>query len=146
SNPALCGMPYVGRGLAVGDLDNDGAPDLLITGIACKARLLRNVAPARGNWLVVRATIPRLTRDAYGAEVTVHAGGQSYWRLLNPGYSYCSSKDPRGHFGLGANASFDGIDVLWPDGRAESFPGGEADRLVELRQGEGRPVATSERK
>jgi hypothetical protein len=139
SNPALCGYPYVGRGLAVGDFDNDGAPDLLVTEIGGKARLLRNVAPAKGHWLAVRATIPRLKRDAYGAEVTVRAGRKSYWRLLNPAYSYCSSNDVRGHFGLGPNERYDGIDVLWPDGRAETFPGGPADRPVELRQGEGTP-------
>ncbi len=139
SNPALCGVPHVGRGLAVGDFDNDGAPDLLITEIGGRARLLRNVAPARGHWLAVRAVLPTARRDAYGAEVTVRAGGRSYWRLLNPGYSYCSSNDPRGHFGLGPSARYEAIDVLWPDGRAETFPGGPADRQVELRQGEGTP-------
>jgi hypothetical protein len=146
SNPALCGYPYVGRGLAVGDFDNDGAPDLLITEIGGKARLLRNVAPAKGHWLAVRAVIPKLKRDAYGAEVTVRAGGKSYWRLLNPGYSYCSSNDVRGHFGLGPSDRYDGIDVFWPDGAEETFPGGAADRPVELRQGEGTPRPKSDRK
>src|SRR5205807_4201458 len=84
-NPALCGYPYVGRGLAVGDFDNDGAPDLLITEIGGQARLLRNVAPGRGHWLAVRALLPQQKRDAYGAEVTVRAGGKAFWRLLNPG-------------------------------------------------------------
>ncbi len=140
-NPALCGTPNVGRGLIVGDFDNDGAPDLLVTAIGGKARLLRNVAPAAGHWLAVRALLPHQKRDACGAEVTVRAGGQSYWRLLHPGYSYCSSNDPRGHFGLGPSERYEGIDVLWPDGSAETFPGGPADRAVELRQGEGTPKA-----
>jgi hypothetical protein len=139
SNPALCGKPGMGRGLAIGDFDNDGAPDLLITEIAGSARLLRNVAPAKGHWCSVHATIPKLKRDAYGAEVTVRAGGKGYWRLLQPGYSYCSSSDARAHFGLGPHDRYDAIDVLWPDGSAETFPSGQADRLVELRQGEGRP-------
>ncbi len=146
SNPALCGYPYVGRGLAVGDFDNDGAPDLLITEIAGTARLLRNIAPAKGHWLAVRATIPRWKRDAYGAEVTVRAGGKAYWRLLNPGYSYCSSNDARCHFGLGPSDRYDAIDVLWPDGNRETFPGGAADRQVELRQGEGTAHASGEKK
>ncbi len=137
ANPALCRQPGVGRGLAVGDFDNDGAPDLLITEVGGPARLLRNIAPAAGHWLSVRALLPKWQRDAYGAEVTVRAGGTSYWRLLNPGSSYCSSHDPRGHFGLGPNARYDAIDVHWPDGSTESFGGGPADRLVELRQGEG---------
>jgi hypothetical protein len=139
SNPALCGTAALGRGLAVGDFDNDGAPDLLVTEIGGRPRLLRNVAPAAGHWLAVRATLPAQKRDAYGAEVTVRAGGQSYWRLLNPGYSYASSNDPRGHFGLGASERYDAIEVLWPDGVRETFPGGAADRPVEVRRGEGKP-------
>jgi hypothetical protein len=136
-NPALCREPFVGRGLAVGDFDNDGAPDLLITQTAGPARLLRNTAPVRGHWLAVRAIIPKLKRDAYGAEITVRAGGRAYWRLLNPGYSYCSSNDPRCYFGLGANDRYDTIEVIWPDGNLEVFPGGRADRPIELRQGDG---------
>jgi len=139
SNSALCGFDNVGRGLAVGDFDNDGSPDLLITEISGKARLLRNVAPAKDHWLAVRATMPKLNRDAYGAEVTVHAGGRAYWRLLNPGYSYCSSNDVRCHFGLATNERFDSIEVLWPDGTREEFPAGAADREVLLCQGEGKP-------
>jgi hypothetical protein len=96
--------------------------------------------------LAVRALLPHQKRDAYGAEVTVRAGGKAYWRLLNPGYSYCSSNDPRGHFGLGANASYEAIDVLWPDGSAETFPSGPADRQLELRQGEGKPVPKASKK
>jgi hypothetical protein len=146
SNPALCGTPSVGRGLAVGDFDNDGSPDLLVTEIGGRARLLRNIAPANGHWLAVRALLPERNRDAYGAEVTVRAGDHSYWRLLNPGYSYCSSNDPRGHFGLGPHERYDAIEVLWPDGRAETFRGGLADRAIELRQGEGTPQPRAERK
>jgi len=146
SNPALCGFPYVGRGLAVGDFDNDGAPDLLITEIGGRARLLRNIAPAHGHWLAVRAILPQARRDAYGAEVTVRAGEQAYWRLINPGYSYASSNDPRAHFGLGPHERYDAIDVLWPDGRAETFAGGAADRPVELRQGTGTPRPRSDLK
>jgi hypothetical protein len=137
SNPALCGRPGVGRGLAVADFDNDGALDLLITETGGPARLLRNVAPRKGHRLTVRATLPKLQRDAYGAEIMVRAGEKIYWRLLNPAYSYCSSNDPRCHFGLGANERYDAIEVLWPDGSRESFSGGMADRLIEIRQGEG---------
>jgi hypothetical protein len=146
ANPALCGTPNVGRGLAVGDFDSDGAPDLLVTQIGGRARLLRNVAPAKGHWLAVRAVLPKHKRDAYGAEVTVRAGGKSFWRLLNPGYSYCSSNDPRCHFGLGPSERYDAIDVLWPDGSEETFPSGRADRQVELRQGEGTPKPKASKK
>jgi hypothetical protein len=139
-NPALCGTPAVGRGLAAGDVDNDGAVDLLVTEVAGPARLLRNVAPGRGHWLTVRAVDPVRKRDAYGAEVTVRAGGRSWVRLVQPGSSYLCSGDPRAHFGLGTAGRVDAIRVLWPDGSEEAFPGTEADRAVELKKGTGAPA------
>ena len=60
---------------------------------------------------------------------------------MNPGYSYLCSSDPRAHFGLGDAVRFDAIHVLWPDGLAEDFPSGDADRLLVLRRGEGRAAA-----
>jgi hypothetical protein len=141
----LCITPNVARGLAAGDVFNSGALDLLVTTIAAPARLYRNIAPGRGHWLLVRATDPALGgRDAYGAEVRVRAGGRCWVRWVNPGSSYLCSHDPRAHFGLGAAECVDGIDVLWPDGCTETFPGGPADRMVALRKGEGAKRAREE--
>jgi hypothetical protein len=139
-NPAVSGTPVIGRGLAVGDVDNDGAPDLLVTVVGGKARLYRNVAPDRGHWLLVRALDPALKREAYGAEVVVKAGGRDRVLTLNPGYSYLCSNDPRGHFGLGTATAYDAIRVTWPDGTREEFPGGPADRLVTVNRGAGKAV------
>jgi hypothetical protein len=140
ANPALCGAPNVGRGLAVGDVDNDGALDVVVTCVAGPARLYRNVAPKRGQWLTVRALDPALRRDAYGAEVTVLAGGRRFARTINPGGSYLAHSDVRAHFGLGAAGQVDAVRVRWPDGRHEEFPGGAAGRHLVLRRGEGRPL------
>jgi hypothetical protein len=138
ANPALCGEALVGRGLACGDLENDGAPDLLLIGLAGPARLLRNVAVPRGHWLGVRAVDPALGhRDAYGAEIVVQAGGRRWWRLVQPAYSYASSNDPRVQVGLGPVGTVDTIQVRWPDGLEERFPGGPADRYLTLRRGSG---------
>jgi hypothetical protein len=139
-NPALCGAPAVARGLAVGDLDNDGALDLVVTQVGGPARLLRNVAPKRGGWLTVRALDPALKRDAYGARITVWAGERSWVRWVNPGGSYLCSGDPRAHLGLGPAERFDRLRVAWPDGSAEDFPGGDGNRILEVRKGEGTPV------
>jgi hypothetical protein len=137
SNSPFCGSPGVYRGLACGDIDNDGAMDLLVTTVAGPARLYRNIAPKRGHWLLVRALDPALHRDAYGAEITVQAGGRRWMRWINPGYSYLCSNDPRAHFGLGPAERVDAIEVIWPDGSEETFPGRPVDQLVVLRKGEG---------
>jgi hypothetical protein len=137
-NGPFSGTPRVSRGLACGDIDNDGALDLLVTSIAAPARLYRNVARKRGHWLMVRVLDPALHRDAYGAEIHVCAGGRRWVRCMNPGYSFLCSNDPRAHFGLGQAAHVDEIQVLWPDGSEESFDGRDADQLAVLRKGEGR--------
>jgi hypothetical protein len=137
-NGPFCGTPRVSRGLVCGDIDNDGALDLLVTSISAPVRLYRNVAPKRGHWLIVRALDPALRRDAYGAEIHVRAGGRRWVRCINPGYSFLCSNDPRAHFGLGQADHIDQIQVLWPDGSEESFDGRDVDQLVVLRRGEGK--------
>ena len=136
-NPAFCGWAGVSRGLACGDVDGDGALDLLVTCVAGPARLFRNVAPSRGHWLLIRALDPALHRDAYGAVVTVQAAGRRWLRWVNPGSSYLSTNDPRVHFGLGSAERVDSIYIVWPDGSTEDFPGRPADANIVLRKGEG---------
>jgi hypothetical protein len=141
SQSVLSSEASVGRSLAIGDLDQDGAPDLVIGSIAGPLRLLRNVAPTRGNWIKVRALEPNCgNRDAIGAEVRVKAGGQTRWALLQPATSYLVSHDPTLHFGLGATADLESLEVRWPDGTAETFPGGAANQTRVLLHGTGKPA------
>ena len=139
-NAPFCGTPRVSRGLACGDIDNDGALDLLVTSVSAPARLYRNVARKRGHWLLIRALDPRLQRDAYGAEIHVRAGGRRWVRCINPGYSFLCSNDPRAHFGLGQATHIDEIQVFWPDGSEEAFDGRDADQVAVLRKGEGKLI------
>ena len=138
SNEPFCGAPGVARGLATGDLDNDGALDFLVATVAGPAKLYRNVVPGRGHWLLIRAVDPALGgRDAYGAEVTVIAGKRRWVRLIQSGHSYLSSSDPRAHVGLGSTQRVDRLEVVWPDGSEEIFPGTAADRVIVLSRGDG---------
>ena len=132
------------RGLAFGDVDNDGDLDLLLSNTGGRARLLRNEAVKKGHWLMLRALDPSLRRDALGARITITAAGKQLHRLVAPAYSYLSSSDPRAHFGLGGASKVEQIVVIWPDGRRESFPGAAADQILTLKKGEGRDAPARE--
>ncbi len=128
------------KGLSFGDIDNDGDIDLLITNGGGPARLHRNDVSSKGHWLIVRAKA--WNRDAIGAVVSIHVSGQRIKRLVQPGYSYLSSNDPRAHFGLASATSVDEITVLWPDGKTEIFPGVKADQIVTVEKGKGKSEET----
>lgn len=123
------------RGLAFGDVDNDGDIDLLVTNEGGPARLYRNDGKNKGHWLMIRVLDPALKRDAIGAEVTVFSGQKVQTRTVSPAYSYLCSNDPRVHFGLGSAQSVDKIVVRWIDGTEETFPGVKADQFITLKKG-----------
>lgn len=138
ANAPFCATPAVTRTLVCGDIDNDGDLDLLTTAVAGRAKLYRNVAAKQGHWIGIRAVDSALGgRDAYGAEVTVSAGGRRRTAWINPGYSYLCSNDPRAHFGLGENGRLDDLAIIWPDGSEERFPGGATDRYITVQKGSG---------
>ena len=126
----------VSRALAVGDLDEDGDLDLVLSNIDNSLRVYRNDAPRPGShWLMVRAMSG--PRDAIGAEIVVTAGGRTFMGIVLRSTGYLSSNDPRVHFGLGAIDRVDRVDVRWPDGRRERFDIDGVDRHVTLHAGGG---------
>ena len=128
--------PLVSRGLAFADLDDDGDLDLVVQQVDNTVRVYRNDAPPAGaHWLIVRTMTGG--RDAYGAEVTIDAGGRKILRLAHPAYSYLASNDPRAHFGLGAVNKIESLVVDWPSGRRERFVPPKVDRVVVLTEGDG---------
>jgi hypothetical protein len=129
----------VSRGLVAGDIDADGDLDVVFVNLESPARLYRNDAPERGNWLSVRAVDPRLRRDAIGARIILYAGDSRQLRHITRGLSYLSSTVPRAHFGLGSVETVDRIEVRWPDGLIESFAVGQVNRELTLTRGDGKP-------
>jgi hypothetical protein len=130
------------RGSAVGDLDNDGALEVVISNLEAAPSLLKNFGP-KGNWLLVQCSGATANRDAIGARVYVYAGGRTLSSEVQTGTSYLSQSDSRQHFGLGKQDKYDRIEVLWPGGAREQFAGGRANRIVTLKQGSGSPVDRS---
>ena len=123
------------RGLAVGDYDNDGDVDILVTHLDAPPSLLRNDRGGEASWLEVACEVPGGTAIPIGTTVTVTAGGRTQRRDIASSDSYLSSHDPRLHFGLGDAARADMIDVRWPDGSHTVRRDEAARRLIVIRKG-----------
>jgi enediyne biosynthesis protein E4 len=134
--------PRVGRGLAVGDVDNDGKPDVLIVASGQPLAYLHNRGPA-GHFITLQleGASPRSNRDAVGARVTVIAAGRRRFAQRTGGGSFLSASDPRLHFGLGDASRVDSIEVRWPSGHVDRFSDLAADTAYVLH--EGQPDATA---
>ena len=123
------------RGLAVGDVDGDGRPEILIVNMNEKPALLRNVG-THGNSMAIRLTGTRSNRSAIGARITVEAGGRKRIAEVVGGGSYFSQNSLTQYFGLGTLKRVDRIEVRWPNGQTQSWAGIEAGRTVHLTEGQ----------
>ncbi|HET7694724.1 MAG TPA: CRTAC1 family protein [Vicinamibacterales bacterium] len=124
----------VSRGLAVGDIDNDGGLDIVINDLDGSPQLLRNELAGRGNWLIVKLRGAAPNTDAIGAIVTVKSGAAVQKSAVQSGTSYLSQHDMRQHFGLGTAAAADSIEVTWPDGTSTRRDQIKANQVVEIRK------------
>jgi len=124
----------VSRGLAVGDLDNDGRLDVVINDLDGSPQLLHNELAGVGNWLLVKLEGQGLNTDAIGAEVLVRAGTLRLLRLVQSGTGYLSQDDMRLHFGLGSEKQADSLEVRWPDGSITRMENVAGNRLLKIRQ------------
>jgi hypothetical protein len=133
--------PMASRGLAIGDLFNDGRMDAVINNIDSVPALLKDVDPNHNHWLAVRLIGgPKSPRDAIGAAIYLTANGMKQRGDIFSGGSYASTSDMRPHFGLGSATTVDRLEVHWPSGAVELFPGPSVDRILTLTEGHGTPV------
>jgi hypothetical protein len=124
----------VSRGLAMGDLDEDGRLDLVINDLDGSPQLLRNELAEPGNWLLVKLRGKAGNSDAIGALVSVRAGGRTQLRLVQSGTSYLSQHDMRQHFGLGTAAFAESVEVRWPDGTRTRLSDVKANQVLRVEQ------------
>jgi hypothetical protein len=113
---------YLGRGLAIGDWDNDGAPDAIFTCIGDSPVLLRNNVGQKNSWVGLRLTGTKSNRDAIGAKLTLTIADRKLVRWVTGGSSYLSSHDKRILFGLGTLAANQtvNIEIIWPSGAQQN--------------------------
>lgn len=123
------------RGLAIGDLNNDGKEEIVIVNMGEAPSLLKNFAPVAGHSILLRL-ITATNRDAIGARATVIANGQTQMDEVRSGGSYISQSDFRLHFGLG-KAETANLSIRWVDGKTESFSGVAAAQIVTIQEGKG---------
>lgn len=115
---------FRGRGLAIGDLDNDGRAGIIFTRLNDAPVLLRNTTAGSGAWIGLQLEGTRSNRDAIGAKVVVSAGGRKLVRWITGGGSYLSSHDKRLIFGLGQDPPERiSAEVHWPGGEVQTIPG-----------------------
>ncbi len=127
--------PNRARGLAAGDIDNDGRVDAVVSHVNTPVAVLHNVADTAGNhWLGVEL-VGKEHRDVVGARISLEAGGRTQWRFAKGGGSYASARDPRHVFGLGKEGKAGKLTVHWPDGTKQEWTGLGVGAYYRLTQG-----------
>jgi hypothetical protein len=129
---AVFQQAWVGRGLAVGDLDNDGRIDAVVTTNDGPAYVLRNETPTANHWLTLSLVGHRSNRDAIGAEIHLTTSAGTQLLTVSTAGSYLSSNDKRAHFGLSKDALASRIEIHWPSGIVQTLTNVKGDRIMQV--------------
>ena len=130
---------WVGRGMAVGDIDNDGLEDAVITTNDGAAYVIRNETETRNHWLALKLVGHKSNRDAIGAELKAVTATGTQHATVSTGGSYLSSSDKRVHLGLGAQSILPILEIRWPSGTVQRLSNVRGDQFLQIDE----PVAGS---
>jgi len=128
----------VSRGVAFGDIDNDGDIDLIIADLDGPPQLLRNDGGNANNSILIKTVGVKSNRGGVGARVTVVAGNLTQVDEVRSGDSYLSQSDMRLHFGLEKQTKVDSIQVRWPSGVVDKISGAGVNRIITIKEGQGK--------
>ena len=124
---------HLARGLALGDLNNDGRIDAVVSHLNSQAAVLKNICPAGNHWLGIELR-GKDNRDVVGARISLKVKGRTLWRFAKGGGSYASVRDPRHVFGLNKTDEAGRLTVVWPDGTTQHWDRLPIDRYYRLTQ------------
>jgi hypothetical protein len=127
----------VSRGLAVGDLFNDGNMDVVIEDLDSSPMLLRNHGSPGRHWVSFELAGTKSNRAAIGARIKLVAGGMTQTEEVHSGGSYLSQNDLRVHFGLNAATKIDSVEIHWPSGSVDNLKDVPADKFYSVLEGKG---------
>lgn len=139
---SVFGQPWIARGMAIGDLDNDGRLDAVITTNDGPVHILHNETAASNHWLLLKLVGHKSNRDAIGAEVAITTATGSQFATVSTASSYLSASDKRVHFGLGKEARVRKIEIRWPSGIRQTLNDVAADQVLEVNEPAGLPPAS----
>ncbi|HTS13336.1 MAG TPA: CRTAC1 family protein [Candidatus Limnocylindrales bacterium] len=123
---------WVGRGLAIGDIYNDGHIDAVVSTNDGPAYILRNETPTRNHWLSLLLVGHKSNRDGIGAEVKVTTSKGTQLATVTTAGSYLSSSDKRVHFGLGTDAVAQAVEIRWPSGIVQTLKNVQGDQILQV--------------
>jgi len=123
---------WLGRGMAIGDIDNDGRLDAVVTSNDGPVYILHNETPTQNHWLTLKLVGHKSNRDAIGAEVKLVTANGAQFATVSTAGSYLSSSDKRVHFGLGAESAAQSIEIHWPSGILQTLKNVRADQILQV--------------
>jgi enediyne biosynthesis protein E4 len=127
------------RGVAFGDLDNDGRMDAVVSVLGGRAKLLHNVSPGQNHWILLRLVGTKSNRMGIGAQLKLTTeDGSVQWNEVTTAVGYASSSDSRVHFGLGQNKKVKELEIRWPSGLRQVLTGLDVDRVLTITEGAGK--------